>query len=76
MIERIYLQHFMHRMNEKRSFIQVLYGPRQVGKTTMVLQLLEKITTESIYETADTVTAANAQWLQTVWETARIKLKI
>jgi predicted AAA+ superfamily ATPase len=75
MIERVHLQDFIIRMNEPRRFIQVLYGPRQVGKTTMVLQLLSKITTESIYETADTVTAVNAKWLQTVWETARVKLK-
>jgi predicted AAA+ superfamily ATPase len=76
MIERVYLQYFTRRMNEPRKFIQVLYGPRQVGKTTLVLQLLSKIATESIYETADTVAAADTKWLQTVWETARIKLKL
>ena len=76
MIERVYLQHLIKRINEPRKFIQVVYGPRQVGKTTLVLQLLSKITTESIYETADTITAADAKWLQTVWETARIKLKL
>jgi predicted AAA+ superfamily ATPase len=53
MIERFHLQAFTKRMNEQRKFIQVLYGPRQVGKTTMILQLLAKITAESIYETAD-----------------------
>ena len=54
----------------------MLYGPRQVGKTTVVLQLLSKITTENIYETADTVAVTDTKWLQTVWETARIKLKL
>jgi predicted AAA+ superfamily ATPase len=63
-------------MNESRRFIQVLYGPRQVGKTTLVLQFLSKISVESVYETADTVMAADAGWLQTVWETARIKMKL
>ena len=76
MIERVHLQDFINRMNEPRRFIQVLFGPRQVGKTTMVLQFLSKITTESIYEAADTVVSANSKWLQTVWETARMKLKI
>ena len=56
MIERTYLQSLMSRMNEPRKFIQVIYGPRQVGKTTMVLQLLSKIDTESVYETADMIT--------------------
>ncbi|MCL2435372.1 MAG: AAA family ATPase, partial [Lentimicrobiaceae bacterium] len=76
MIERTYLQNLMKIMNEPRRFIQVLYGPRQVGKTTLVLQFLSKIVTESMYETADTVMAADAKWLQTVWETARIRLKL
>ena len=76
MIERIYLQKLINRMKEPRKFIQVLYGPRQVGKTTLVLQFLSKIKEESIYETADMVTAADAKWMQTVWETARIKLKL
>jgi len=76
MIERVYFQSLMNRMNEPRKFIQVIYGPRQVGKTTMVLQLLSKIETESVYETADMIVAANSKWLQTIWETARIKLKL
>jgi predicted AAA+ superfamily ATPase len=76
MIKRFYLQELIRRMDEPRKFIQVLHGPRQVGKTTLVLQLISKITTETIYETADTITAADTKWLQTVWETARVKLKI
>ena len=76
MIERLYLQDFAKRINEPRRFIQVLYGPRQVGKTTLVLQLLSKVTTESIYETADEAIAADTKWLQTVWETARIKITV
>ena len=76
MIERFHLQHLIKRINEPRRFIQVLYGPRQVGKTTLILQFLSKMATESMYETADTVTAADAKWLQTIWETARIKLKL
>jgi len=76
MIERTYLQSLMNRMSEPRKFIQVIYGPRQVGKTTMVLQLLSKIDVENVYETADTIVAADSKWLQTVWETARIKLNL
>jgi predicted AAA+ superfamily ATPase len=42
MYERIHLQQFMKRMDEPRRFIQILNGPRQVGKTTLIMQLLEK----------------------------------
>ncbi len=38
MIEIAYLQNFTSRMNEPQRFIQVIVGPRQVGKTTMVNQ--------------------------------------
>lgn len=31
----------LERIKEKRRFIQVLLGPRQVGKTTLALQLEE-----------------------------------
>jgi len=76
MIERVYLHGLTKRINEDRKFIQVLYGPRQVGKTTLVLQLLSKIATENMYESADLVAAADTKWLQTVWESARIKIKL
>ena len=76
MIERVYLHGLTKRINEDRRFIQVLYGPRQVGKTTLVLQLLSKIATENMYESADLVAAADTKWLQTVWESARIKIKL
>lgn len=53
------------------NLIQVVIGPRQVGKTTSVLQFLEAYSHPSIYESA-TKTFANGQsWLVEVWERAR-----
>jgi predicted AAA+ superfamily ATPase len=66
MIERAYLHELLGRINEPRKFIQVLYGPRQVGKTTLVLQLLSKVSTETVYETADTVSAVDAKWFDRI----------
>lgn len=71
MIERNYLQKLIQRMDEERNFIQILYGPRQVGKTTLVLQLKEKIIYESMYVTADDIPAVNRTWIKTVWDEAR-----
>ncbi|MCA0335164.1 MAG: ATP-binding protein [Bacteroidetes bacterium] len=62
------------RLREPRSFIQVLMGPRQVGKTTLVYQLLPDLP-NSIYESADTM-AANAVWLEQIWEGARVRLQL
>jgi len=43
MIERVQLQEITKRTLEPRKFIQVLMGPRQVGKTTMAAQMLKKV---------------------------------
>jgi predicted AAA+ superfamily ATPase len=75
MIKRIYLQHLTDRVLEPRNFIQVVMGPRQIGKTTMVLQLLESTPIANIFESADAVTHSNAAWLLQLWETARLKMK-
>jgi predicted AAA+ superfamily ATPase len=36
MHERIHLQQLTHRIGTPRKFLQVLMGPRQVGKTPLV----------------------------------------
>lgn len=74
MFQRIHLQHLIKRVNEPRQFIQVVMGPRQVGKTTLVRQLLEKIDFPSTYVSADDA-ASNPVWLNQQWEIARIKCR-
>lgn len=53
MFERIHLQTIKKRINEPRKFIQVILGPRQVGKTTMMTQLLSQINIPYTFESAD-----------------------
>ena len=72
-IERTYLEQLKKRLDEPRNFIQVVIGPRQVGKTTMVSQLLQKTSIEYLFESADAVLNSNQVWLQQVWESARLK---
>jgi AAA ATPase len=43
MFERPSLQSIKERIAETRRFIQVIVGPRQVGKTTLVTQLLPQL---------------------------------
>lgn len=74
MFERSHLQGLMKRVGEPRRFIQVLFGPRQVGKTTLMYQLLEKCKLSSHFASADAVAASNASWLEQQWETARLKM--
>jgi uncharacterized protein len=43
MYQRPHKQVLINRLNEPRKFIQVIYGPRQVGKTTMAVQALDDL---------------------------------
>lgn len=63
------------RMNEPRKFIQVLMGPRQVGKTTIVTQMLSRVKTAFTFETADAIPASDNTWIEQIWETARLGTK-
>ena len=74
MIKRKYIKELIRRMNEERNFIQVLYGPRQVGKTTLVLQMIKHLHYKSMYMTADDVPAVNRIWIKTAWDEARRRL--
>ncbi len=73
MIQRSELQIIKRRINEERKFIQVIMGPRQIGKTTLILQLLEQVKFEHHFVSADAVSASNSVWIEQIWEAARIK---
>ena len=74
MFERTHLQEVMRRLDEPRKFIQVLMGPRQVGKTTLITQLLDKKKIAHHFVSADAVAASNHVWLEQQWEVARLKM--
>ncbi len=76
MFERPYFQLLKKRIEEPRKFIQVLVGPRQVGKTTMIIQLLPQLSVPHLLESADAISATNSAWLAQVWESARLRLKV
>lgn len=63
------------RLEEPRRFIQVVSGPRQVGKTTLVRQVLEELHLPSHTSTADDPAPQGKDWLVAQWNTGRILLK-
>ena len=65
----------IERINEERSFIQIVTGPRQVGKTTLIKQVLDEIDIESSYANADENYSGNPGWIDTIWQTARLRSK-
>ncbi len=75
MFERSELHTLRKRIKEPRQFIQVVMGPRQVGKTTLVSQVFKQTAIPGLFESADAIAAGNTSWLQQIWETARLKMK-
>ena len=59
--------------DEPRRFIQVIYGPRQVGKTTLVRQVIKDMDAPNTLVAADAVPATDRVWIAQQWETARLK---
>jgi predicted AAA+ superfamily ATPase len=60
------------RLREPRRFLQVVAGPRQVGKTTLVRQMLADWPGPSVYASADEPSLRDAAWLRAQWERARL----
>ena len=75
MFERPYIQHLITRLKESRTFIQVLMGPRQVGKSTLTGQLLAKLGSPYLFVSADAMANSGEIWLEQQWEAARLQLK-
>jgi len=61
------------RLSEKRHFIQVILGPRQVGKTTAIQQVIGALTVPSHYAAADLPAPPDTGWIARQWEMARMK---
>lgn len=71
MFIRAEYQEVKERLEEPRMFIQVIAGPRQVGKSTLVEQVLDKITLPYNSYSADAELNANQSWISNVWDAAR-----
>lgn len=63
------------RLEEPRRFIQVIMGPRQVGKSTVVKQVLHDVKTPHLLFLADDVPAGQRYWISDCWNQARLFLK-
>lgn len=61
------------RLAEPRRFIQVVAGPRQVGKTTLVHAVVEAGRAPHRYASADAPGLQPAAWLVQQWDAARLQ---
>jgi len=75
MFQRPIFQHLLDRLTEPRRFIQVLSGPRQVGKTTLARQVMAQLSISSHYASADAPSPQGPVWLEQQWEAARLQAR-
>ena len=71
MYKRAEYQVIKERLEEQRKFIQVLMGPRQVGKSTVVKQVLQDLDIPFQQFSADNVPATNTAWVSNCWAAVR-----
>jgi predicted AAA+ superfamily ATPase len=72
---RPHLDTLLKRLRESRRFIQVVAGPRQVGKTTLVIHALETSGLAHRFASADEPTLRGPTWIEQQWEIARIEAR-
>ena len=75
MFKRQIYHTLLSRLKEKRHFIQVLIGPRQVGKTTLARQVMDDLNITTHYASADAPTLQDRIWLEQQWALARLNVK-
>jgi predicted AAA+ superfamily ATPase len=73
--ERSFVAQLEQRISAGQPLMQVLVGPRQVGKTTGVKQLLSRYSGAVHYANADDILNADRTWLMEQWQTALLQGK-
>lgn len=75
LFKRIHSEILFSRISEERDKIQVLIGPRQVGKTTLMEQVLSSIDVPYTLAKADNVNPSDNDWIHRTWESARAQIR-
>ena len=71
MYKRAEYQTIKSRLEEPRKFIQVVMGARQIGKSTVVKQVLKDLSAPFQFHSADNVPATNSAWFSDCWSAVR-----
>lgn len=61
------------RLAEPRRFVNVVAGPRQVGKTTLVQQVVAASNLTQVFASADEPALRGAEWIAQQWELGRLR---
>lgn len=75
MYKRSIYDTIIKRLGEQRMFIQVIMGPRQIGKSTVVRQVLDDLKKPYLFFTADTIPSTSPTWISQCWASARLQMR-
>lgn len=70
-IRQPYYNELRQALEGQVNLIQAVVGPRQVGKTTLALQLFQQWNGPKIYETADQPNTPSFEWINAHWQRIR-----
>ncbi len=70
-IFRSFSEQLLKRLQKPLNFIQVVIGPRQVGKTTALKEIVRRWKHGSIMVSADEIAAPDAAWIEFHWNRAK-----
>lgn len=59
------------RLEKGPHFLQIIIGPRQVGKTTAIHQFLRESERPWLYDTADLLSPPDVGWIEALWNQGR-----
>lgn len=76
MYQRRHLNILKSRMAEPRRRMQIVMGPRQVGKSTLVGQFTEGTSVPFDFCAADRVNRFDTSWIPNKWQQARMRMDI
>ena len=68
--QRPFVARLQERLSAAQPLIQVLIGPRQVGKTTGVRQMMALVPFAAHYANADDLLSSDRSWLREQWQRA------
>ena len=75
MYKRSQFNELKSRLSETRDKIQTISGPRQVGKSTLIKQVLQETDIPYLSVTADNVPKTDNFWISEMWTSARARMK-
>lgn len=71
--ERSLVPLLIKEFERQQPVFQVLTGPRQVGKTTIAQQVMEKLPFPAVYASADSPLPPGPEWIETQWRRAEVE---